>query len=87
MNYCNDWRGFKSWLSDTDQARLLAFYGRVPWESTDLGYSVITIPIVLNGSAETPNNLILTDQNSDGRYTYCCLSGVKASGKTSVEVT
>jgi hypothetical protein len=87
MNYCNIWRVWFSGLSDTDEAGLMAFYGRVPWENTELGYSVITIPIVLNGSTKIPNNLILTDQNGDGRYTYCCLGSTRANGKTSVEVS
>ena len=87
MNYCNTDRINFPFLTNTDKAGLLAFFGRVPWENTELGYSVITIPVVLNGSTKIPNNLILTDQNGDGRYTYCCLNGTKVSGKTSVEVT
>jgi hypothetical protein len=86
MNYCNGNRLEKPILSDIDKAAVWAIYGRAPWVSTDLGNPVITIPVVQHGSTLIPKNMILTDQNNDGRFTFS-LGTFATSGKSSVPAT
>jgi hypothetical protein len=68
MNYCNANRVKSPVLSNLDTLGVRIFYSNMPTYSTDLGYPVIRIPLVIvNGVAKS---ITMHDQNKDGYYTY-----------------
>ncbi|MEQ1638698.1 MAG: M12 family metallopeptidase [Methylococcales bacterium] len=86
MAYCNPNRLKKPVLSAIDKAALRTFYGRMPSISFDLGYPVITIPVVLTGSTSVPKSMTLSDPTNTGKYAYA-FSIVPTTAKSSVPAT
>lgn len=86
MAYCNVNRLKKPVLSATDKVALRVFYGKMPSISFDLGYPVITIPVVLTGSTKIPKSMTLSDPTNTGKYKYA-FSLAPTTSKSSVTAT
>jgi hypothetical protein len=86
MAYCNVNRLKYPVLSDIDKVALRVFYGKMPSVSFDLGYPVITVPVVLTGSTRVPKSMTLSDPTNTGKYTYA-FSLAPTTTKSSVAAT
>ncbi|MEQ1638924.1 MAG: M12 family metallopeptidase [Methylococcales bacterium] len=86
MAYCNLNRLRSPVLSVRDKVALRVFYGRMPSISFDLGYPVITIPVVLTGSTGVPKSMTLSDPTNTGKFAYI-FSIAPTTTKSSVPAT
>jgi Astacin (Peptidase family M12A) len=86
MAYCNPNRLKNPVLSAIDKTALRVFYGRMPSISNDLGYPVITIPVVYRGITKAPYSLQLSDPTKTGKF-KSVFSIAPTTGKSSIPAT
>jgi hypothetical protein len=86
MAYCNPNRLRVPVLSIRDKVALSVFYARMPSLNLDLGYPVITIPVVFRGITKVPYSMQLSDPTNTGKF-KAVFSLTPTKGKSSVPAT